>query len=110
MKSYEGLLILKPDLEKEQLQDIYQKLQENIKKHKGEIEGADELGKKALAYKIGKFKEGIYYLTKLKIEPSQIKALGSDLKLNEHVLRFMFTQLFPGAAKKKVESAGSTEN
>ena len=87
MNNYEGLFLLKPDLEKEELGDLYQKIGENIKKYKGEIENAEEWGKKPLAHKTAKQKEGIYYLLKFKLDPDKVKALQSDFKLNEKIIR-----------------------
>lgn len=93
MRDYEGLFILKPDLEKEQLYQLYQKINDSIKKYKGEIEDkTEEWGKRRLAYKIGRYREGIYYLLRFKTEPSQITPLNTDLKLNESIIRIMFTQ------------------
>ena len=92
MKNYEGLFLLKPQLEKEELSGMYQKIQDNVKKYNGEVEGAEEWGKKSLAYKIAKNKEGIYYLLKFKMDPAQITHLNTDLKLNESILRVMCTE------------------
>lgn len=92
MKNYDGLFILKPGLEKEELDQLYQKISDNIKKYNGEIENAEEWGKRRLAYKIGRHKEGVYYLLRLKIGPSQIAPLNADFKLNESIIRVMFTE------------------
>lgn len=92
MKNYEGLFILKPGFEKEELSQLYQKVNNNIKKYNGEIEGAEEWGKKRLAYKIGKNREGIYYLLRFKMDPSQIAPLNADFRLNESIIRVMITE------------------
>lgn len=92
MRNYEGLFILKPSLEKEELSQAYQKIADNIKKYKGEIENADEWGKKPLAYRIGKNREGVYYLLRFKIEPGLIAPLNADFKLNESIIRVMITE------------------
>lgn len=92
MKNYDGLFILKPSLETEELSGSYQKITDNIKKYEGEIETAEEWGKKSLAYEIDKEKEGIYYLLKFKIAPAQIKPLNRDFKLNESIVRVMITE------------------
>jgi len=91
LKNYQVLFILKPDHEPEELKGLYQSLQDNIKKYGGEIENAEEQGKKPLAFKIGKHAEGVYYFVKFKIEPAQIAALNSDFRLNELIIRVMVT-------------------
>lgn len=79
-------------MEKEGLSELYQMINNNIKKYNGEIEDAKEWGKKRLAYKIGRYREGIYYLLRLKIGPSQIAPLNADFKLNESIIRVMITE------------------
>ena len=101
MREYEGLFILKADLEKEELSQLYHKVTEGIKKYNGEIIGVpEEWGKKRLAYKVGKHKDGVYYLIRFKMEPGQVAQLNADCKLNESIIRLMFTQ--PSPAKKAV--------
>ena len=93
MNNYEGLFVLKPDLEREELGQLHQKIAESIKKYKGEMESAPEdWGKKRLSYKLKKQREGAYCLIKFKMDPLQIKPLNSELKLNESIMRIMFTR------------------
>lgn len=92
MKNYEGLFILRPDLVEEELNELYQTINNNIKKYNGEIEDAEGWGKKRLAYKIGRHREGAYYLLRFKIAPGQIAPLNADFKLNESIIRAMITQ------------------
>ena len=92
MRNYEALLILKPGLGKEELVSVFAKIKEVVSKHNGEVQDIVEQGKKTLAFPISKHKEGIYCILKIKIEPSYIKALESDLKIEEPILRSMFTQ------------------
>ena len=91
MKKYEAMLILKPDLEKEELNDLCQKIVDNIKKYNGEIEDAQEWGRRQLAYKIKGCREGTYYLLKFKAPPAQIAPINADFKLNESIIRALIT-------------------
>ncbi|MFC1807359.1 30S ribosomal protein S6 [Candidatus Omnitrophota bacterium] len=91
MKNYKGLFLLRPDLEQEELSDLYQKIQDNIKKYKGEVEGVEEWGKKSLAFKIGKYREGIYYLLSFKMNSLDVVHLNTDIKLNDLIMRAMIT-------------------
>lgn len=92
MRDYEALCILKPDLEEAAVKELYKKVAEHIQKYNGEIQAVEECGKKKLAYKLGKHREGIYYLVRFKIAPAQIKELNRDFKLNESLLRTLVTQ------------------
>jgi len=92
LKNYEGLFLIKPEFEAEELKTLYQSIQDIVKKHKGEIENAEEWGKKPLSFKIGKNKEALYYLLKFKIDPDQVKGLNTELTLNESIIRVMLTK------------------
>ena len=91
MKNYEGLFLVKPELEKEQLAALYQNIEEVIKKHDGQIENVEDQGKKSLSYEIKKYKEAIFYIAKIQISPDKVSPLTGDLKLIDSVLRVMVT-------------------
>jgi len=91
LKNYEGLFLVKPELEKEQLTTLYQQIEEVIKKHNGQIESVEDQGKKRLSYEIKKYKEAIFYIAKIQISPDKVSSLTGDLKLIDSVLRVMIT-------------------
>ncbi len=91
MKIYELLVLIKPGVEQESLKSLYKDIEDTVAKHKGTVEHKEELGKKRLSYEIKKNKEGIYYILRVKISPADVKALDNDLKLNESIIRIMFT-------------------
>jgi len=91
MKNYEGLFILKPDQENEEVANSYKKIQDNISKHQGQVQDAQEWGKKKLAYKIKKHGDGIFYLLRFTMDPAQLKPLTQDYKLDESILRVAIT-------------------
>jgi small subunit ribosomal protein S6 len=100
MKEYEAMLILKPDLQAEELNKVSQELQETIKKEKGEIVSAQKWSdKRPLAYELRvpatgghvKYKDGIYFLLTFKINTAAIAKLNQSLKLNDNVLRTLIT-------------------
>ena len=92
LKNYEGLFLVKPELEKEKLTTLYQQIEEVIKKHNGQIESVEDQGKKRLSYEIKKYKEAIFYIAKIQISPDKVSSLTGDLKLIDSVLRVMITQ------------------
>lgn len=91
MKQYEAMIILKPELQSDALKIAYKEAMDIIKKHQGNVDEANELGKKPLAYDIGKKKEGFFYLLKFKGNPETIKEMNREFALNENVLRAMIT-------------------
>lgn len=78
-------------MEQELLNGLYKRLEELIIKYGGSVENRQELPKRPLAYSIGKNREGIYRLFNIKIDPANIGQLDNELKLNESVIRVMYT-------------------
>jgi ribosomal protein S6 len=58
-----------------------------------------EWGKRRLAYDLRKQREGTYAVIESSAEPSTIKEFERQLRLNEHVLRFLTTRV---PVKKRV--------
>jgi len=93
MKQYEGMFILKPDLDKATIDKTLGQIQENITKSKGAIAETKEMGKNRLAYHLKKYKEGIYYLVNFSVIPDAIDAIKKNLSLNESILRMMIVEV-----------------
>ncbi len=93
MKKYEGMFILKPDLDKAGVDKILSQIQELVAKHKGSISDTKEMGKNRLAYPIKKNKEGIYYLLNFSLVPEAVAIMKENLMLNEAILRMMIVEI-----------------
>lgn len=93
MKQYEGMFILKADLDKAGIDKILGQIHELTAKHKGTITETREMGKNRFAYPLKKNREGIYYLIKFSIAPGAIDAIKKSLVLNESILRMMIVEL-----------------
>ena len=91
LRNYEGLFMIKPEMEQEEVKQMYQKIQGNIKKYGATIEGVEEWGKKKLATAVKKHSEAYYYLVRFSMEPDKMEVLSNDIKLNELILRSIFT-------------------
>jgi small subunit ribosomal protein S6 len=87
MRKYETLFVLKPDLEKEVIEESVTKVKAVIEAA-GEIEKVDEWGKRKLAYEIDKkYQEGFYVLIDFKADNSVLDALDHLYKINEQFIR-----------------------
>jgi len=58
-----------------------------------EIEKADELGDRDLAYEIKKRTRGKYVLFVIKADPAKITVLDRIFKLNANLLKFLFVRI-----------------
>ena len=89
MNRYEGMFLLKPDLNKEQIDNVLSQIKEAIAKHKGSIVEIREWSKQRLAYPIKKYKEGIYYLINFHIDSDAVSKIERFFGLNETILRVL---------------------
>jgi len=94
MVKYEGIFLLKVDLDKEKLNDLTGRIKDTIKRQEAEILSAEFWREKQqLAYPIKKQKEAHYYLVNFKAEPSVISKIDQEFRINENILRFMIIKL-----------------
>ena len=91
MKKYEGMFIVKPDMNKEDLQKIESSIEDVIKKNGGNIENFQKWARRRLAYEIKKYVEGEYYLCNFEAEPREIVKIESLYRLNDNILRTLIT-------------------
>ena len=87
MNKYEGIVILKGDLDEKVVEEEYTKIEDTIKKHEGKIERSEKWGKKRLAYGIEKFREGFFLFVTFEAAPESIKTLTELFKLDSNILR-----------------------
>lgn len=92
MNIYEGLFIVSPTLGKEDTEKALSYIKDQITKHKGAIEKTEDLGKRRLAYRLNKQREGQYYVLNFKLEPNQVKEIEHAYKLSDSILRVLITK------------------
>ncbi|HIJ51210.1 MAG TPA: 30S ribosomal protein S6, partial [Nitrospinae bacterium] len=60
LRSYQSVLILKPDIEESRVEEVLAKIDELIKSNGGAILKTEKWGKKRLAYRVKKNRFGVY--------------------------------------------------
>ena len=83
------MFVLTPELSEGELDKAIGALKEAITKNNGNFERVENIGKKALAYRIKKKSEGIYLLLYFRINPLSVTKLENAYRLNESVLRVL---------------------
>ena len=99
LRPYEILVIVDPKPTDEEVAALLTQLGEQAKSLGIEVDKVDNWGKRRLAYDIRKQREGTYAVFEVKAEPSMVKELERQLRLNENVLRFLSTRV-PTRSKK----------
>lgn len=89
MKHYEILFVTKPTLTEEEDKVRVDFIKEVIEKNGGEIASVVEMGKRKLAYKIGKFERGTYFVIYFKAPAQLLAELNRIIRIQEDVIRFL---------------------
>ena len=93
LRSYQSVLILKPDIEDTRVDEALGKIGEFIKGNGGTILKTEKWGKKRLAYRVKKNRFGIYLNLYHTLEPSGVIDLEKKYKLYDLIIKFMVVSL-----------------
>ena len=93
MRTYELVFIAQPDLDEEGLTALLERATQVITEHGGEIIKAEPMGRRELAYPIGRYTGGHYVLIHAAMEQEAIQELERMLKLSEDVVRHLLIRL-----------------
>ena len=89
MRTYESVIIEKPQLSDGEVGEFVTKTKELITKNGGEVTSEEKLGRRRFTHEVNHVRDGFYLYLKFKAEPKFVKVLEDALKLNEKVLRSM---------------------
>ena len=93
LRSYQSVLILKPDIEESRVDEALGKIGEFIKSNGGACLKTEKWGKKRLAYRVKKNRFGIYLNIYHTLEPSGIIDLEKKYKLFDLIIKYMVLHL-----------------
>ena len=108
LRPYEILVIVDPKPTDEEVATLLTQVGEQAKSLGIEIDKVDNWGKRRLAYDIRKQREGTYAVFEAKAEPSMVRELERQLRLNENVLRFLSTRVPTRSKKARSRKAQET--
>lgn len=91
MKNYIGMVVLRPDINNEQM-DFIQSDIISLFKQKAKVQMVWFLGKRKLDYKLKKHSEGIYLKFEILAKENKIEQLKEELKKNQNVIFFFVIQ------------------
>ena len=93
MRSYESVLILKPDIDEPRADGALEKIGEFIKSNGGACLKIEKWGKKRLAYRIRKYRFGVYLNIYHTLDSAKVAALESKYRLFDLIIKFMVLRL-----------------
>ena len=91
MKKYDLFTIIKPNLDNEEADKVVARVEEIVKTLGGEVLEADKMGRKKLAFEVAGFSDGFVVNQVVTMPADKIAELKRQLKLNDSVIRTMFT-------------------
>ena len=91
MKKYDLFTIIKPNLDTDEADKVVARVEEIVKNLGGSVENCDKMGRKKLAFEVAGFTDGFMVNQVVAMPADKITELKRQLKLNESVIRVMFT-------------------
>ena len=104
MRSYESVLILKPDIDEPRADGALEKIGEFIKSNGGACLKIEKWCKKRLAYRIRKNRFGIYLNIYHTLDSAKVAELESKYRLFDLIIKFMVLRLTDGELERALGS------
>jgi small subunit ribosomal protein S6 len=93
LRSYQSVLILKPDIDEARVAEALEKIGEFIKSNGGACLKVENWGKKRLAYRVKKNRFGIYLNLYHTLESAKVVELETKYKLYDLIIKYMVVRL-----------------
>jgi small subunit ribosomal protein S6 len=93
MRIYESLFIIKPDVPEEEIDQRLEALRTVLTGAGATVDKLDKWGKRKLAYRVDKYREGFYVLIQYTAGPETVKEFERRLRVSDIVLKFLTVRI-----------------
>jgi small subunit ribosomal protein S6 len=93
VRNYEVVFVAAPTLSSDELEDFINHIQTVIEGKNGKVVKVDNWGKKSLAYKIKRFREGYYVVLTIEGDGGAIAELERRFRVTDYILRFISVRI-----------------
>src|ERR1700676_897079 len=93
MRIYEELFIVKPDAPDEVVDQFIEQMKSIVTNSGGSVDKADKWGKRRLAYRVDKYREGAYILFRFNAAPETVKEFERRLRVSDLVIKFLTVRI-----------------
>ncbi|HYK90895.1 MAG TPA: 30S ribosomal protein S6 [Acidobacteriota bacterium] len=93
MRTYEVVFVAAPTLSNEELEAFINHTQTVVEGKNGKVIKVDNWGKKSLAYKIKRYRDGYYVVLTLEGDGAMIAELERRFRVTDHVMRFISVRI-----------------
>ena len=110
MRRYELMLVLRPDLPDDRVQAVLDRTTRAISAAEGLLVKVSPWGRRRLAYPIGRYREGSYYILLFDGPSTVVDELERGLRITEEVMRHLITRVErPASRRPEMEEAPPQE-
>jgi len=92
MPQYEMVYIVRPDLEPDAVQAVVGRIGQRVTEQGGTVDYVEVWGKRRLASSLGKFREGVYVMTRFTIDSAHIPEFKRLTRIMEEVMRLLIVE------------------
>jgi small subunit ribosomal protein S6 len=93
MRIYEELFIVKPDAPEEEVDAFVETLRTQLTNSGATVDKVDKWGKRKLAYRVDKYREGSYVLLQFSANAETVKELERRLRVSDVVIKFLTVRI-----------------
>src|SRR5882672_11095813 len=93
MRIYEELFIVKPDATEEEVDQFIEQMKSVVTTAGGTVDKVDKWGKRRLAYRVDKYREGAYILFQFSSAPETVKEFERRLRVSDMVIKFLTVRI-----------------
>jgi small subunit ribosomal protein S6 len=93
MRIYEELFIVKPDAPDEEVDQFVEQIRTQLVAAGATVDKIEKWGKRRLAYKVDKYREGAYVLIQFTSGPESVRELERRLRVSDVVLKFLTVRI-----------------
>jgi small subunit ribosomal protein S6 len=93
MRIYEELFIVKPDAPEEEIDQFIEQMKSVVTGSGGSVDKVDKWGKRRLAYRVDKYREGAYVLFQFNAAPETVKEFERRLRVSDLVIKFLTVRI-----------------
>ncbi|MCX6552902.1 MAG: 30S ribosomal protein S6 [Acidobacteria bacterium] len=93
IRQYELVYIMSPDATEQEITDLHTQVESIIARYQGEFQKTENWGRRRMAFRIGKHREGTYVLEVFKGTGELTKELDRRLKVIDNVIRHLIVRV-----------------
>jgi small subunit ribosomal protein S6 len=93
MRIYEELFIVKPDAPEEEVDTFVETLRTQLTNTGATVDKVEKWGKRKLAYRVDKYREGSYVLLQFSANAETVKELERRLRVSDVVIKFLTVRI-----------------